>query len=38
MQGTVEGWATESLFLARAAYVIPGTNQRIKSGQKLGKE
>jgi hypothetical protein len=38
MSGTVEGWATESLFLARAAYLIPGTDQRIKSGQKLGAE
>jgi hypothetical protein len=38
MTRTVEDWATESLFLARAAYVIPGTDQRIKSGQKLGKD
>jgi hypothetical protein len=38
MSRTVEDWATESLFLARAAYVIPGTDQRIKSGQKLGEE
>jgi hypothetical protein len=38
MSRTVEDWATESLFLARAAYEIPGTDQRIKSGQKLGNE
>jgi hypothetical protein len=38
MSGTVEGWATESLLAAREAYLIPGTHQRLKSGQKLGKE
>jgi hypothetical protein len=38
MAGTVEGWATESLLAAREAYLIPGTDKRLKSGQKLGKE
>jgi hypothetical protein len=38
MSRTLEDWATESLFLARAAYIIPGTDQRIKSGQKLSRE
>jgi hypothetical protein len=38
MSGTAEDWATESLFLARAAYVVRGTDQRIKAGQKPGKE
>jgi hypothetical protein len=38
MSGTVEEWATESLLAARAAYVIPGTDKRLKSGQKLGDE
>jgi hypothetical protein len=38
MSGTVEEWATESLLAAREAYLIPGTDQRLKSGQKLGKE
>ena len=37
MKGTVEEWATESLLAARAAYVVPGTEARIKSGQKLAK-
>ncbi len=36
--GTVEDWATESLLAAREAYRIPGTDRRIKSGQKLGQE
>lgn len=37
--GTVEDWATESLLAARAAYVVPGTDdKRIKSGQKLGSD
>jgi hypothetical protein len=38
MAGTVEDWATESLLAAREAYLIPGTDKRLKSGQKLGKE
>jgi hypothetical protein len=38
LDGWDEGWASESLFFARAAYLIPGTDQRIKSGQKLGAE
>jgi nuclease S1 len=38
MTGTVEDWATESLLAAREAYVIPGTDKRLKSGQKLGDE
>jgi hypothetical protein len=38
MKGTVEDWATESLVAARAAYLIPATDQRLKSGQKLSGE
>ena len=38
MGGTVEDWATESLLAARAAYQIPGTDKRLKPGQKLGDE
>jgi hypothetical protein len=38
MKGTVEDWATESLVAARGAILIPGTDQRLKSGQKLGAE
>jgi nuclease S1 len=30
--------ATESLLAARAAYQLPGTDKRMKSGQKLGDE
>jgi hypothetical protein len=37
-KGAVEDWATESLVAARAAYLIPGTEERIKSGQKLSGE
>ena len=37
MAGTVEEWATESLLAARAAYLIPGTNERLKRGQKLAE-
>jgi hypothetical protein len=38
MGGSPEDWASESLLAARAAYMVPGTEQRIKSGQKLGRE
>jgi nuclease S1 len=38
MSGKPEDWATESLLAARAAYQIPGTDKRMKSGQKLGEE
>jgi nuclease S1 len=38
MAGAPEDWATESLLAARAAHQVPGTDQRIKSGQKLGEE
>lgn len=34
-QGTVEDWATESLKAARQAYTVPGTDKRVKSGEKL---
>jgi nuclease S1 len=37
MKGTVEDWAAESLLAARAAYLVPGTDKRLKSGQKLGE-
>ena len=37
MCGSVEDWATESLLAARAAYLIPGTDRRLKPGQKLGE-
>jgi hypothetical protein len=36
MDGKVEDWATESLLAARAAYQVPGTDRRIKPGEKLG--
>ena len=36
MRGAVEDWATESLHLAKAAYQVPETGKRLKSGQKLG--
>jgi hypothetical protein len=35
MSGPVEDWATESLVAARLAYRLPGTMERLKSGQKL---
>jgi hypothetical protein len=38
MTGAVEDWATESLLAAREAYLIPGTDKRLKPGQKLAKE
>jgi len=38
MEGTVEGWATESLLAARAAYLVSETDGRIKPGQKLSRE
>ena len=36
--GTVEDWATESLLAARAAYLVPTTDKRLKPGEKLGAE
>ena len=36
MRGTVDDWATESLLLARAAYLVPETGKRLKPGQKFG--
>jgi hypothetical protein len=38
MTGTVEDWATESLLATREAHLIPGTDKRLRSGQKLGDE
>jgi hypothetical protein len=38
MAGTVEDWATESLLAAREAYVVPGTDKRLKPGQKLADD
>jgi hypothetical protein len=38
MAGAVEDWATESLLAARTAYLVPGTERRIKSGEKLGRQ
>jgi nuclease S1 len=38
MGGAVEEWATESLLAARAAYQVPGTDKRLKSGQKLAED
>jgi hypothetical protein len=38
MTGTVEEWATESLLAAQAAYVVLGTDERIKAGQRLSGE
>jgi hypothetical protein len=35
LRGTVEDWATESLLLARAAYLVPETGKRLKAGQRL---
>ncbi len=37
MAGSVEDWSTESLPAARAAYMVPGTEKRIKPVQKLGQ-
>jgi hypothetical protein len=37
MTGAAEDWATESLLAARAASQVPGTDKRMKSGQKLGE-
>ncbi len=36
MKGSTEDWATESLILAKAAYQVPDTGKRLKSGQMLG--
>ncbi len=38
MCGSVEDWATETLLAARAAYLIPGTDRRLKPSQKLGED
>ena len=36
--GTVEDWANESLEIARTAYKIPGSNQLIRQGARLGRD
>jgi nuclease S1 len=36
--GTVEEWATECLLVACVAYLVPGTDKRMKPDQKLGDE
>jgi hypothetical protein len=38
MNGTVEECATESVLAARDAYVVRGSERRIKFGQKLSGE
>jgi hypothetical protein len=38
MKGTVDDGTTEPLLAAREAYLIPGTDKRLISGQKLGDE
>ena len=35
MSGSVEEWETESPLTARALYLVPGSDQWIKPGQKL---
>ncbi len=37
-RGTVEDWATESLADARLAYRLPGSDELIKPGTRLGEE
>jgi hypothetical protein len=37
-RGSKKYWATESLVAAREAYLIPGTEKRLKSGEKLSRE
>lgn len=37
MDGTIEDWATESLQVARRAYLDPATGQRIEPGDLLGE-
>jgi hypothetical protein len=36
--GTIEDWANESLEIARTAYKIPGSNQLIRQGARLGRD
>ena len=36
-KGTVEDWATESLLEARLVYCLPGTDNLIRSGARLGE-
>jgi hypothetical protein len=38
MRRTPEEWATERLKLARRACLMPGTDRRLKTGQKLGPD
>jgi hypothetical protein len=37
MDGTLEGWATDTLQAARLAYQDPATGRRIKPGARLGQ-
>ncbi len=36
--GKAEDWADESLAAARNAYLVPGTDRMIRSGERLGRE
>jgi hypothetical protein len=38
LAGSLEDWASESIWCARSAYQDPLTGKRIKSGTKLGEE
>ncbi len=38
LKGRIEDWANESLEVGRRAYLVPGSNQTLRSGDSLGRE
>ena len=38
LKGRIEDWADESLEIGRRAYLIPGSNQRLRTGDSLGRD
>jgi nuclease S1 len=38
LKGRIEDWADESLEVGRRAYLIPGTNKTLRTGDSLGRD
>jgi nuclease S1 len=38
LKGSIEDWANESLEVGRRAYLMPGTNRTLRTGDSLGRE
>ncbi len=38
LQGRIEDWADESLEIGRRAYLVPGSNRSLRTGDAIGRE